>query len=85
MTDEELRALVRDAIARHLGGVAAPQGSALPGAPWGSSAGVLPDPASHRHHASHGLFVLQSAGDGACLIEPAVACTHCGYCKSYGH
>jgi hypothetical protein len=23
--------------------------------------------------------------DGPCMIEPAVACTHCGYCKSYGH
>jgi hypothetical protein len=23
--------------------------------------------------------------DGACLIEPAVRCTHCGYCQSYGH
>ena len=24
-------------------------------------------------------------GDGPCVIEPAVACNHCGYCKSYGH
>ena len=24
-------------------------------------------------------------GDGACLIEPAVRCNHCGYCQSYGH
>ena len=23
--------------------------------------------------------------DGPCLIEPAVMCNHCGYCKSYGH
>ena len=23
--------------------------------------------------------------DGACLIEPAVRCNHCGYCQSYGH
>ena len=23
--------------------------------------------------------------DGPCMIEPAVACNHCGYCKSYGH
>ena len=26
---------------------------------------------------------LSSGGaDGACLIEPAVRCTHCGYCQS---
>jgi hypothetical protein len=26
-----------------------------------------------------------AVGDGACLIEPAVGCNHCGYCQSYGH
>ena len=26
-----------------------------------------------------------SDADGACIIEPAVTCNHCGYCKSYGH
>jgi hypothetical protein len=26
-----------------------------------------------------------SEADGPCIIEPAVMCTHCGYCKSYGH
>jgi threonine dehydrogenase-like Zn-dependent dehydrogenase len=24
-------------------------------------------------------------GDDACVIEPGVACDHCGYCKSHGH
>jgi hypothetical protein len=40
-----------------------------------------------RMHPSHGLFVLPAGGDsdGPCLIEPAVMCNHCGYCKSYGH
>ena len=72
MTDQELRELVRDAVARHLQLDAA----AAPGAL--SSAGG---------HASHGLFPLLRGGDsdGACLIEPAVRCTHCGYCQSYGH
>ncbi len=23
--------------------------------------------------------------DGACIIEPAVRCNHCGYCQSLGH
>jgi hypothetical protein len=33
------------------------------------------------------MFVLPvgSDDDGPCLIEPAVMCNHCGYCKSYGH
>lgn len=75
MTEQELRALVRDAIARHAG---------VPSA----GPGFLPPPAAvPRLHSSHGLFVLPSGADadGPCLIEPAVMCTHCGYCKSYGH
>jgi len=36
---------------------------------------------------SHQLLPVEagSEGDGACLIEPAVRCNHCGYCQSYGH
>ena len=37
-----------------------------------------------RDHASHGLFVIPAQGE-SCIIEPAVTCNHCGYCKSYGH
>ena len=73
MTDEELRALVRDAIARHLG--SAPEAEPVRATPPGWL------------HASHAVFVLAAGADtdGACLIEPAVNCNHCGYCKSYGH
>jgi hypothetical protein len=77
MTEQELRALVREAIARHAGiaGTAAAAGPAA--API----------ASVRQHASHALFLIPSGAetDGPCLIEPSVPCTHCGYCKSYGH
>ena len=71
MTDEELRTLVREAIARR-----------TQPAPLGLSA-----PDTWRVHASHGLLPLTRGGDGdgACLIEPAVRCNHCGYCLSYGH
>ncbi|HEX5109503.1 MAG TPA: hypothetical protein VFV95_13695 [Vicinamibacterales bacterium] len=74
MTEQELRALVRDAIARHT--------AAMP--PGARSAGLQPD---LSRHASHAMFVLATGADdgGPCVIEPAVACTHCGYCKSYGH
>jgi hypothetical protein len=78
MTDDDLRALVRDAIARHLGGAAASSQDA--------ASAPRPEPA-WRAHASFGKF-LNLPGDadaGACLIEPGVACNHCGFCKSYGH
>ena len=92
MTEAELRALVRDAIAHHLGGLhPGGQGAGESGliarsahASHGGVAALLPNAATGRGHASHLMFVLP-AGDSACLIEPAVACTHCGYCKSYGH
>jgi hypothetical protein len=74
MTEQELRALVRDAIAKHAGARAAD-----------------PEPSratSARQHPSHTLIALPSGADsddGLCIIEPAVACNHCGYCKSLGH
>lgn len=74
VSEHELRAMVREAIARHAG--------------HADSSGV-PSPAldACRLHASHGLLPLASGGDadGACLIEPAVRCNHCGFCQSYGH
>jgi hypothetical protein len=43
-------------------------------------------PAGGAPHASHGLLTLVSGdADGQCIIEPAVRCTHCGYCLSLGH
>jgi len=35
-------------------------------------------------HLSHAKFALPPLGE-SCIIEPAVACNHCGFCKSYGH
>ena len=74
MTEQELRALIRGVIAEQIR--------------------LKPDVTSQwfppsggpevREHASHALFVIPAQGD-ACIIEPGVTCTHCGYCKSYGH
>lgn len=75
MTDDELRGLVRAAIAQYTGAQAPPAAAAAPGT-------------AVRLHPSHGLFMRLPAGsdaDGPCLIEPTVLCTHCGYCQSYGH
>jgi hypothetical protein len=72
MNDSELHDLVRDAIARHTRSEAAAPLARL---------------SFDGRHASHGRFVIAAgdAGDGACLIEPAVRCTHCGFCQSFGH
>jgi hypothetical protein len=74
VSEQELRAMVREAIARHTGKPHAPGRAAAP-------------PVDARPHASHGLLPLARGadGDGSCLIEPAVRCNHCGYCLSYGH
>jgi hypothetical protein len=80
MTEQELRALVRQAIAHHLPG-GSPESRAIPARPSAVEA-----PASfHRQHISHGMFTLPAEPGGPCVIEPAVTCNHCGFCKSYGH
>jgi hypothetical protein len=73
MTEQELRTLVRHVIARH-GAGQAPEPSTTHSAP-------------PRSHTSHSMFSLPAGadGDGVCIIEPSVACNHCGYCKSLGH
>ena len=76
MTEQELRALIRDAIAK--AGVGTGPSPARSGpAPAGVKTG--------GYGASHALFMLQGDPEGRCIIEPGVACNHCGYCKSYGH
>jgi hypothetical protein len=79
MTDDELRRLVRDAVARHLGRstppvpvLREPGSGAVADAPWQS-------------HPSHHQYLAVVNTTSACVIEPSVACDHCGYCKSHGH
>ena len=76
MTEDDLRALVREAVARHLADGGHPPGTT-------SSPGV-PAPGVHP---SFGRYLLpREPGDGgACLIEPSVKCNHCGYCQSHGY
>jgi hypothetical protein len=72
VTEQELRQLVRDTIARHTA-----QPAVRP----------TPSPVFFHLHASHGMFPVSAGADteGPCIIEPAVMCNHCGYCKSFGH
>jgi hypothetical protein len=72
MTEEDLRALVRAAVERHLSASGAPPPVAA---------------APQTMHPSFFRYRLPIGGedDGACLIEPAVRCTHCGFCQSHGY
>lgn len=72
MNDNELRSLIRDAVARHL----ATRQLEPPGAA---------EPTRALPHPSHYQYVtLVNVGE-ACVIEPTVNCTHCGYCRCHGH
>ena len=69
MNEEALREMVRAAVARRL--------ATPPGGQDSLQLRVAGD-------MSHQRYALPDSG-GACLIEPAVSCNHCGYCQSHGH
>ena len=71
MNEEPLRALVRESIARHMGGSA-------------SAGQATPAPLSFHAHPAQYRYTLPES-DGPCIIEPGVECNHCGYCQSHGH
>jgi len=75
VNDQDLRALVRDAVARHIGGARPPLHESLP----------VKAAAPHGPHPSHGVYLTVINSTDACIIEPSVSCDHCGYCKSHGH
>jgi hypothetical protein len=87
MNDEELRSLIRAAIQKHMGG-AAPAESDFARTPSGElrrdaafGGGLSPTVSI-----SFGQYQLErSKDDTSCLIEPAVQCNHCGFCKCHGH
>lgn len=74
MNEQDVRALVREAIDRHLG---RPD----------SGIGRARLQSSHDHASHIILRVLPGSDvdDGMCVIEPRVRCNHCGFCQSYGH
>ena len=72
MTDDEIRELVRGAIARHLGGA-------------GSPAPPHPAPATAVPISFARYPIPRAADDVMCVIEPAVRCNHCGFCECHGH
>jgi hypothetical protein len=83
MNDDELRSLIRAAIQKHMT-VSPPEAIRLKPDTTGflGDAGAVVLPLS----ISFGQYQLERpAGDTSCLIEPAVQCNHCGFCKCHGH
>jgi hypothetical protein len=88
MTDEQLKALVREAVARHLG-----TGTMTTGADRSASCDhdrfgcdePVATPPQWREHPSHHVYLTVVNTTDACVIEPSVTCNHCNYCKSHGH
>ena len=70
MDEQALRAIVREAVSRHMDGPSPSAGQ--------------PQPLGFLGHTSHYRYTLPES-DGPCLIEPSVRCNHCGYCQSHGH
>jgi len=71
MNEDALRELVRDAIARVQSRQAVPASDA-------------PRPLHLAAHPSNYQYDLPPS-DGPCIIEPGIACNHCGYCQAHGH
>ncbi len=82
MNEQDVRALVREAIERHLG---RPEKRGREG----FSTDLRENPSRPRSsHPSHIMLTVLPGSDmhdGTCVIEPAVRCNHCGFCQSYGH
>lgn len=70
MNEDDLRTMIREAVARRLPTVVSPRRDEY-------SLHFASD-------ASHFRYTLPES-DGPCLIEPSVQCNHCGYCQSHGH
>jgi hypothetical protein len=85
MTDEELRSLVRAAVARHLAASAAGAGPSSAEGPENHPGAESPGLQRLSAHPGFYRYALSRGDDDdACLIEPQVRCTHCGFCQSHG-
>lgn len=89
MNDQELRQIVRQALAKN-GGVPGP-GSQVPGSVQspafvqGPEVQFVPESVPFGSHVSHAMYLQLVNSGGSCVIEEQVSCDHCGYCKSHGH
>jgi hypothetical protein len=87
MNDQELRQIVRQAIARQMAvqgpgaSVQSPSSSVVHASP----PSYVPETVPFGDHASHAMYLQLVNTTTACVIEEHVSCDHCGYCKSHGH
>ena len=91
MNEQDVRALVREAIERHLG---RPAGAAKAAGyrdlvdlavPPDLGRARLQSSSDHPSHIILKVLPGSEIDDGMCVIEPSVRCNHCGFCQSYGH
>lgn len=94
MNDQELRQIVRAAIARTgvvqnpESCVQSPSGVQSPELVQSSRASevqFVPSSVAFGDHSSHAMYMRLVNDSTACVIEEHVQCDHCGYCKSHGH
>jgi len=90
MNDQELRQIVRQALAKN--GVVPSPGTRVPGSvpsygfvPSPESVQFVPESVPFGSHVSHAMYLQLVNSGGSCVIEEHVNCDHCGYCKSHGH
>jgi hypothetical protein len=74
MTEPELLALIRERVAMQLGGT-----------PASAQVVTTASGPSWQGHVSHEMYLTLVNTTDACLIEPSVPCTQCGFCKTHGH
>ena len=82
MNDDALRLLIRAAVQRHVR-VGASEPS--PPEPVRPSESVRPRPEASPAMSFGQYRIERNPGETECLIEPAVPCNHCGFCKCHGH
>jgi hypothetical protein len=84
MNEQDVRALVREAIERHMAHRRDTNDAQLTPSP----SPLVRNPLPGTLHPSHTLLSVvpgSDGDDGMCVIEPRVRCSHCGFCQSFGH
>jgi len=88
MNDQELRQIVRSALAK-TGVVQGPGSRVQSSVPSAASVQrpveFVPTTLPFVSDASHAMYLQLVNTSTACVIEEHVQCDHCGYCKSHGH
>jgi len=88
VNEDQVRAIVRSALARRLGPAPRPSVAAAAARPLVAGASTPSGDArpAWLTHPSHLTLALVTPDEGSpCLIEPAVGCNRCGFCQSVGH